>query len=82
MWFLVKRYDCGAGFNRVASANMLASVGEMSKNALDDGSVNSTFRKFNNSSSKCQQLALVNGKPFISVKSIVNNRSFQRKMMK
>lgn len=40
------------------------------------------FLKFNNSSVKCQQLGLVNGKPFIPVKSIVNNRIPQRKMMK
>lgn len=40
------------------------------------------FLTFNNSSMKCQQLSLVNGKTFIPVKSIVNNRIPQRKMMK
>lgn len=39
------------------------------------------FLKFNNSSVKCQQQGLVNGKPFIPVKSIVNNRTPWRKMM-
>lgn len=40
------------------------------------------FLNFNISSTKCQPLSLVNGKPFIPVKSIVNNRTPQRKMMK
>lgn len=40
------------------------------------------FLKFNNSSVKCQQRGLVNGKSFIPVKSIVNNRIPRRKMMK
>ena len=40
------------------------------------------FLNFNISSVKCQPLSLVNGKPFIPVKSIVNNRTPQRKMMK